>query len=120
MQNKELLIIGSFMGPFIILSALFGITYLRYSKLYRRIKNPSFPLAVYNEPGEFFQKDPVGYIKKVPIMPFLWWKIVFERHSDRDLQRAARRTRLFFWLLLLIGIGNFFFHVFLIFAGVFD
>jgi len=109
----------TFFLPFLIASILFIKTYMEYIKLYREKKNPNYPLLP-NEASVYFNMDPIGFIKKLPAMPFLRWKIIFEQHKDQELNESSYRTRKFFWILMIVMIGDFFLHFLALYFNLFS
>lgn len=78
----------------ILLILLTWATYAYFS-LYRKKKNPDYPLL----PGEaekYINKKSAKFF----VTPFYMWKIIFEKHKDKDLNSASKRVRLF--LLIFI------------------
>jgi hypothetical protein len=43
------------------------------------------------------------YSQHFPISPFKAWKIVFQRHKDKEINTAANRVRLLFLIFFLMG-----------------
>lgn len=109
----------TFFIPFIILTFLYLKTYYKYAQLYRRKKNPDFPLLA-GEAKKYFAKDPINYIKRMPIYPFLMWKIIFESHKDPDLDKQAHDTRKYFYIFLFGIIGDFVIHILAISLNLFS
>ena len=116
---SESLIPLTFFTPFIITNYLFTHAYLHYAQLYRKIKNPNYPILL-KERNKFLQDDPVKYILHMPLYAFLMWKIVFESNKDQLLNKAARKTRNFFFLFLLVIILDFLFHILALKYGLFS
>ena len=103
------LVFFTFFIPSIVAMYLASQQFLKHTKLYRKEKNPNFFL-----PGEtmnFFKRDPEKYLQTMIIMPFLWWKIVFEKHKDTELNSSAQKLRILLlipFIILLIHFAFFF------------
>ncbi len=74
---------------------------LAYFRIYKKKKNSKYPIAP-EDIQKYLSKDPVTLLKLLPITPFFMWKIIFEKHKDRELNDAAKRVR----FLLFLGIGT--------------
>ncbi|EKD65621.1 MAG: hypothetical protein ACD_50C00032G0008 [uncultured bacterium] len=104
-------IIITFFTPFFLGCIIFLRSYKKYVRLYRKKINPDYPL-LFGEATNYFSKDPLDYLQKLPIVPLLQWKIIFESHKDQELNELARKTRSSFWVFLAIIFINFLFHAF--------
>lgn len=112
MLNDNLLTLIYFLPLIIVL-----IPYIRsvknYHKLYREKKNPNFPLL--GEAPAYFVKNPLNFIARLPLFPFIWWKIIFEKHNDIELNASAKKVRkllLIIFLIILIDFLSFFLLVY--------
>jgi hypothetical protein len=83
--------------------------YNHHRKLYKERIKPNFPLFS-DEIPEYFEKNPKRFLLKVPIMPFLWWKIIFENQCDSKVEQSAHTVRKFFWLSIITLFGNLLLH----------
>jgi hypothetical protein len=105
-----LIVLCTYVLPVVSTAILFAIAFRNYAAIYRRLKNPNFPLPVGSEAGEFFDRDPVNYVKKMPVMPFLQSRMLFEHHDHPDLAEAAAKARRRFRMFLAVLFGNFLLH----------
>lgn len=80
-----------------------------YFGLYRKKKNPDYPLFA-NELYEYLNKNP-KYLFKIFLTTFFMWKIIFESHKDKELDKLAQRVRFFIFLFF----GSIILEFFLIF-----
>lgn len=103
---------------FFIFTIIAGLLFIRsYHKLlvvYRKKKNPDFPLLP-SESMSYFSEDPIKFLKELPIMPFLRWKIVFETHRDLELSKATNNARKTFAIFVLVIIINFIIQILYLF-----
>lgn len=111
MSIEDLLTI-LFLIPNLFTLFLFRKETLNYFKIYRKKKNPDHTLL----PGEtltYLHKNPINFFKNLPLVPFKMWKIIFERHNDEELDKAAKKARK---ILLIFYVYNltFFLLVFLL------
>lgn len=107
MIDKTLLIVIFFL-PFVVVSIFLFRATLTYFVLYRKKKNPKYPVAP-NDIQNYLSKDPVQLFKLLPITPFFMWKIIFEKHKDKELNDAAKRVRFFLFLAIGTLVFQFFF-----------
>jgi len=98
---------------FLVPQFIAGIFFLRIFHgallLYRRKVNPDYPILP-NEAAFYFNKNPLGYILKMPIMPFLTWKILFEKNKDPELDCSIQKAKNSFLTLLMVMFSTFFLH----------
>jgi hypothetical protein len=89
MQNSFLTSLIYFIPP-IILIVLLSKSLYAYCHIYRKKKNPNYPILP-REAAEYLYK---GEIFKILLSPIIFIKIIFERHNDKELNNAARKVRL--------------------------
>lgn len=97
------------MVPGLFVAVLFAISFRRFVLLYRRIQDRPFPLTG-SELPELFQKDPAGFIKQMPVMPFVQWKAIFKKYSNSELDQAAKKTQRMFRIFVFVVFGNLLLH----------
>lgn len=105
MLNDNLLTLIYFL-PLIIVLIPYARSVIKYHKLYREKKNPNFPLL--GEAPTYFAKNPLNFIVRLPLFPFIWWKIIFEKHNDVELSASAKKVRKLLFIIISIMLFNFF------------
>lgn len=86
--------------PIIIVTLLFARAVYNYFKLYRKKKNPDYPI-LFGEAKNYLHKGS-KYFLKIYLTPFYMWKIIFEKHRDKELNKAANKVRLLFFLYIIL------------------
>lgn len=84
----------------------FIVRYYLLSKEYRKKVNPDYPILP-NEASDYFSKNPAKYLKMMPIMPFKQWGIVFQKHSDKELNSKTKSARLAFFGMIIVIFSSF-------------
>lgn len=115
MSIEDLLTILFLIPNFFILF-LFRKETFNYFKIYRKKKNPNYPLLP-RETLTYLHKDPINFFKNLPLIPVKMWKIIFERHSDEELNKAAGKARK---ILLIFYVYDFLFILFVFLLSYFN
>lgn len=105
-----------YFAPIVLVGFFFISSYIEYIRIYRKVINPQYPLLM-GETESYLTKNPSSFLKKLPLIPFLRWKIIFEHHKDKKLNLAATKTRKWFWVFLFVLIVNFVLHTTLLVWG---
>ncbi len=103
---NELLTVFTFFIPILIIMFFFRRASYAFFALYRKKKNPKYPILPQETP-EYLSKDPVHFFKVLPITPFFMWKILFEKHKDKELNDAAKKVRFLVFLFIIYIILQF-------------
>src|SRR4051794_20224247 len=111
MHNSFLFVTFLYFIPFIVLVALYGKALYSFTTLYRKKKNPDYPIL----PGETAQYLFKGALHKILMSPFFMIKIIFEKHKDKGLDVAARKVRLLMLSFLVVLVVQFIFLIILLF-----
>src|SRR5260370_23653612 len=88
---------------FIIILLLLNITTYSYFSLYRKKKNPKYPILP-QEQSAYLSKDPINFFKILPLIPLRMWKIIFEKHKDKELNNAAKKVRFLIFVFIVLAI----------------
>jgi TRAP-type uncharacterized transport system fused permease subunit len=85
----------------IIAGIFFAFNAYSYFILYRKKKNPDYPILP-REVSKYLYKSHKHFLR-IYLIPFFMWKIIFEHHKDKELNDTAKRVR---WsVFIFIGIG---------------
>src|SRR5258708_4169898 len=88
---NQALILFIYTLPFFIILFFTRKAGLKYFRLYKKKKHPDYPM-IPEESIAYIRKD-IYHFFKFFLTPFFWWKILFEKHSDRELNNAAKKVR---------------------------
>src|SRR6266704_5512029 len=95
MDSQTILIFVIFLS-FIIILFLARKAGMSFFRIYKKKKDPDYPMV----PGEYLSylgRD-INHFFKFFITPLFWWKIIFRKYSDKELNIAARKARSFILL----------------------
>jgi len=108
----------TFFAPQIIAGIIFIRTFNRTLRLYRKKINPDYPILPF-EASSYFNKNPIGYILKMPIMPLLIWMILFKNHEDLELNHSCNKARISFLFYIGIMLVTLFVHFLALYYNIF-
>ncbi len=103
--DLDVIILIVSLSAFLIVFYLQKATEIKYLRLYRKKINPDYPIFWYEE-FRYFTAYQDRYLKII-IGDFYYWKIIFAKHKDKELNAAAKRTRYLMILAVIVFFINF-------------
>lgn len=72
----------------------------KFRVLYQEKQKPNFPFTK-ESVAEQIDKNFIGYIRKMPLLPLLWVGTIFQSVVDVQLKEAQRRVRRYIYYFFL-------------------
>lgn len=106
MSKADLLTIF-FILPNLIILFLLRKASLDYFTLYQIHKKINYPLTP-KETTENIKNAPADFFKKLPVIPFIMWGTIFEKHNNIKLNKSVWKVRKMLLLFFTYNILFFF------------